>query len=55
LVTVQLTPEPVPPGPPARIEPEPPSIANAFCICWTSAFMSPADREAKNASNGFCG
>ena len=55
LVTDQFTPEPEPPGAPAKIEPAPPSMANALCICWTRAFMSPPASDAKNASNGFSG
>src|SRR5829696_1815927 len=52
LVTAQFTPEPDPTELLENIEPAPPSIANACCICRISAFISPPASEEKNASSG---
>src|SRR5215211_1154062 len=52
LVTAQLTPEPEPAEPPGKMEPAPPSMANAFCICCMKAFMSPPASDEKKASSG---
>src|SRR5919107_5280932 len=57
LVTSQLTPDPDAVVPWPNIDPAPPSIENAFCSCWTKAFMSPPPppKEENRASKGFSG
>src|SRR5829696_1834143 len=53
LATAQFTPDPAAAGAPANMDPAPPSIAKAPCICCMNAFMSPPESEEKKDSNGF--